>query len=177
MSALRYLRAAIDREVAVEFDSRYDLSTSVRRLAERTQPSVLRTLFREAAVGRVEAGEVRLRRYNPWLRNDFAPCFVGAFDRSAGRVVLRGSFRARRATRVLFAFWLGFGALWTLAATLAALRDPTRWPLPLAGLLLLLFGVGLLVLGRAIGGADVDWLTRLVRQALGGDARPQSGPP
>jgi len=154
-------------EVVVQFDSRYDLQTSIRRLSERSRPSVLRTPFREAAVGRVGAGEVRLRRYNPWFRNDFAPCFVGAFDTSGGRTVLRGCFRARAWTRAFLAFWSGFCILWTLAATAAAIGDSSRWALPLAGLLMLLFGLGLVLCGRTVGRTDVDWLTHVVRQALG----------
>ena len=164
---LKRMWETIYPEVAAHFESQYDLETSIRRLSERSQPSVWRTMFREAAVGRVSSLEVRLRRYNPWFRNDFAPCFVGAFDTSARRPVLRGYFRARAWTRAFLTFWFGFCLLWTIAATVAVLTDPKVWFLPFGGLLMLAFGFGLLSWGRTYGSTDVDWLSGIIRQSLG----------
>jgi xanthosine utilization system XapX-like protein len=162
-------------ETTVQFDSRYDLQASIRRVAERTQPSVLRTLIREAAVGRVDAAEVRLRRYSPWFRNDFAPCFVGAFEIAAGHLVLRGCFRASGWTGAFLTSWLGLGTMRTLAATMAAVRGPAPWTLPLVGLLMLAFGLVLVTLGRRFGSADVEWLTRVVQHALGSGDQGSAG--
>jgi hypothetical protein len=164
---LKRLWDTIYPEVAAHFESQFDLDTSIRRLTERSKSSVLRTMFREAAVGRVSSLEVRLRRYNPWFRNDFAPCFVGAFVASGRRPVLRGCFRARTWTRAFLTFWLGLCTLWTIGATAAALADPTVWALPLGGLLMLGFGLGLLFWGKTYGATDITWLSSIIRQSLG----------
>ncbi len=165
---LKRVLAVLYPEATATFDSAYVLETSVARLSQRTRRSVLGTLFKEAAIGRVSAHEVRLRHYSPWFRNDFAPEFVGAFDTSSGRPTLSGHFRTRLWTRVFLTFWFGFCVLWTLGATAAAFSDSKVWGLPFAGLLMIAFGLGLLYGGRAMGARDIDWLSRFIAQSLRG---------
>ena len=85
-----------------------------------------------------------------------------------GRVTLVGSFGRSLATKIFMTFWLGFCLLWTVVVALAEVFQRKLDVLPLAGLGMLTFGVGLLIFGRWLSREDVCWLSEVVDDALGG---------
>jgi hypothetical protein len=151
-----------------EFESRFGLEESVGRLAAATRRFALAAM-KPVAVGRVSSDGVSLRKAIPLVGNAFAPCFSGAFyERDDGRAVLVGRFAVHWSARAVVTLWLGACLLWTLVATLAVVagRNPPAWWLPLAGIAMLAFGVGLVWFCTWLARGDAAWLSAAIRDAL-----------
>jgi hypothetical protein len=153
-------------------ESDYSLAESVERLASATRRPSLATMSPEAAVGRVDARRVRLVRVIPFVRNSFKPVFTGAFEDTDGRVLLRGSFGVHGSVKVFLCLW--FGALLALAlfgGWRAAHDGSDAWKFSLFCAGMMLFGVGLVALGRWFARNDEAWLSNVIRGALTRPAR------
>ncbi|MFA5352859.1 MAG: hypothetical protein WC291_01385 [Thermodesulfovibrionales bacterium] len=76
----------------IEYKSRYPLNESVKRLKAVVKSRWNPFPIQEGVYGSVSADRVRLYRVIPFVRNSFAPIFMGAFKYSDGVVVLSGFF-------------------------------------------------------------------------------------
>ena len=76
----------------------------------------------------------------------------------------------RRATQIFMCFWLGFCLLWTAGAALAVLTHPVGSPaiLPFAGIGMFVLGVGFVAFAKSLSRGDIQWLSKLLHDALGG---------
>ncbi len=103
----RWLRDLLYGEEHAEFPCPYPPEVAIQRLRNVTSGSVLDTLFRESAIGRIAADRIVLRRHRPWFHNDFRPTFVGRLLVEDGHTLLRGGFRLGAYPKVLMTIWLG----------------------------------------------------------------------
>jgi hypothetical protein len=165
---VRWLSDMLYGSVPAVFESHFGLEESVARLSAATRRFVLLPM-QPAAVGRVSKDRVSLRRATPFVGNSFAPFFSGAFvERDDGRAVLFGHFTLHWSVKAFMTLWLGACLFWTSVAalTLAAARDPRAWWLPLAGVAMLGFGVGLVWFCRWLARNDIAWLSSVIRDSL-----------
>ena len=161
------------------FHSAYRFEESVVRLREATARSVLRTLFKQAAPGRVDARKVRLQRYIPFFGNSFKPIFVGRWIERDGNIVLKGRFTMFLLAKVFMSFWLGFAIPWTVFASVgvfAMAHGGTLASEPWLALFPLL-GIGFVALGAGFVRAcwhwsrkDIPYLEGVIRGALRGSS-------
>jgi hypothetical protein len=158
--------------VPVEVHSAFSLQTSVRRLQDATERSVFSRLFRRAAVGRVTATAVRLKRAIPGFSNPFRPIFMGRFEEVNGHVILKGIFTMAFFTKIFVSIWFGSVALLIAAILLMPFMRPSvpllefMDPLPVLGL----FFLGILFVfvrfGWMLSRNDMDYLTAIMTEAL-----------
>lgn len=158
----------------VVFDSSFGMIESVERLKAATHRWGFFSLTGEVATGRVTESRVSLQRVIPMVGNSFKPFFVGRFELSGGKVVLRGRFTLHWLVKIFMGFWLSFCALFTALAMVAAVHSPRAAAMPFAGLAMLAFGVSLIRLGGWFSRRDPAWLSDVIRHALGAPAT--SGP-
>jgi hypothetical protein len=101
------------------------------------------------------------------FRNDFKPHFSGRFVEVDGQIVLEGRFGLPPSAKAFMAFWFVLGLLWTVVVCFIFAQNPTQnWPFPLAGLGLLLGGVGIVKYGSWYSRDDAGWLAERIRGAL-----------
>jgi hypothetical protein len=163
--------------VPVKFPSDFSLMASVERLRRRTKRTVFSALFRQAAVGPVSESRVRLQRVIPFFGNSFKPIFVGRFEHSEGRVVLKGRFTMFLFSKIFMTVWLAFALLLTVFAAATALqavvqnqaqlqKDPTALLSPLIGVLFCLAGVAIVRGCWWWSRRDMAYLTSVIQTAL-----------
>ncbi|MBD9370422.1 hypothetical protein [Xanthomonas sp. XNM01] len=157
--------------VPVSFRSAHPLQDAVERLRAATTPRTLIGPRQPAMLGRVEPDDVALSYKIPMVHNAFKPVFRGRFEQDADGVALVGRFTMQGVVRALLALWLGFGLLWTGGALALILSGAAvvamAWLFPLAGVGLLLVGLGLVRLGQHLGRHDADAMSQRIRAALG----------
>jgi hypothetical protein len=110
-----------------------------------------------------------VRYQRPWLRNSFAPVFVGEFVVVAGRRTLLGSLRLSRFAQVWLAVWFGFLTLFTVIMVPAVMMGAAE-PGAERGLLVLLFmwaaGLSSLYFSWWMGQRDRNEIENRLREAL-----------
>jgi hypothetical protein len=158
--------------VPAEFQSRFGLDESVRRLSNATRRFVF-LITRSVAVGKVSRDRVSLCRVMPFYGNFFF--FVGKFREQDGRVVLSGVFALSDSFKALMTFWLGFFVLWTSLVILGLLirGDPPLWWFLLGGVGMLGAGLTFVWLLKWMSRNDVVWLSRLIQDALSANIKPE----
>lgn len=149
-----------------DFPSPYPVEIALQRLKSTTSRTVLKSLFREAAVGAVTIRRVAISHHRPWFRNSFSPAFVGTFTADGGKTPLRGGFRLNRFASIFMTFWLGFTALWTVLVTALTLADPKIWWFPFVGAGMFTIGTLFAWGARRLSRSDVTWLSEHIRAAL-----------
>ncbi|MCA9726437.1 MAG: hypothetical protein R3E12_14835 [Candidatus Eisenbacteria bacterium] len=151
-----------------DFPSAYGIDESIQRLSAVTDRGRVFDFPRhEVAVGHVSRDRVSLYRVNPRSQNSLKPHYTGEFREVDARVVLVGRFGMHRWARAFMTVWLGFCAVWTtVAAGIVVVHDASVWWLPLAGLLMLTFGVTFVAFGKRLSRDDVPWLSRVIQSAL-----------
>jgi hypothetical protein len=150
-----------------EFASDFPLEESVERLRAEVAPLLTAGLrFRQCAAGRVSTSGVSLCRVIPLHRNPFQPFFIGTFDESEGKVVLKGAFTLHPAVKTLMSLWLVYSAVWVVVVGMAVLAPRPGLLLALFGVLVSLAGVGVAKLGQAWAGNDPAWLSAVIQRAL-----------
>jgi len=162
--------SAIYRAEPISFEIEAPVEVAVERLSRVTAPSVLRTLFQEALVGRVTASAVVLRYHRPLFRNAFAPVFMGRFTGDRNRASLEGRFTLPWFPKAFLTVWLVLMSLVLLVTVVSFPRSSGSFPERLAAvfmsLLMLWFGVSLANIGWWFGRRDVEYISRRVREAL-----------
>jgi hypothetical protein len=140
----------------------------VERLRAATKRSIFSSLFRQAAVGPVEATRVRLQRVIPMFGNSFKPVFYGRFEEIGGRVVLRGEFTMFFLSKIFMSLWLVFPVVWTIAATIGSGGGTSAQRLATAS-----FGFGFLFVGVVflrfcwwLSRGDMEYLKGVMYQSL-----------
>lgn len=150
----------------VEFESSFGLIESVERLKAATRRWGLFTVSQEVASGIVSEHRVSLQRVIPMVGNSFKLFFVGRFELSGDKVVLRGRFTLHWFVKLFMAVWLGFCGLFAVLGIFAALRSPQATPMPFAGLGMLVAGLGIVRLGGWFSRNDPMWLSTVIRNTL-----------
>lgn len=155
------------------FDSSFSLEKSVRRVEAATRRSNLSALASQQAVGQVCEDKVVLQRSIPFVANPYKPIFVGRFERSGSRVVLKGRFTMHWFIKAMLTYCFGFGLVWTALATYSRLASDRagEWWLPLAGVAMLGVGFSLVWIGKYFARKDVAWLSGVINSALTSRAR------
>lgn len=150
------------------FESSFSLEESVRRLKAATKQTSFSALTMQQAVGRVHEDKVVLERVIPFVHNSFKPVFVGQFEHTRSGIRLQGHFTMDWLAKVFLTFWFGFIVLWVGIAVslLAASGSLEKWWLPLAGVLMLGFGFGLVRAGKYFARNDIVWLSNVIKAAL-----------
>jgi hypothetical protein len=163
----RKLTSLIFASADSRYESAYSLEESLQRLRAATTKSHFGALARQAAIGKVTESLVSLQRSIPFVQNSFKPFFVGRFETSGNGVVLVGQFSMHWSTKAFMVFWFGFCVLWTVLATSAVLSKPSvDWFFPLAGVGMVTAGTVLVLLGKWFARNDVQWLSRVLNEAL-----------
>ena len=169
---MRRLVGAICRAEPISFEIEAPVEVAVERLSRVTAPSVLKTLFQEALVGRVTASDVVLRYHQPLFRSAFAPVFKGQFTGDRNRAALEGRFTLPWFAKAFITAWLVLMSLVLLVTIVSFPRLPGSLTERLArvfmALLMLWFGVSLANIGWWFGRRDVEYISRRVREALSG---------
>lgn len=168
---LRWLKNFWIGSPPVEFESAFDLAQSVERLRAVTKRSVFSAMSQEAAVGKVTQTRVSLQRVIPMMANSFKPIFVGRFESSGGKVLLRGSFVLRGFTKLSTAVW--FGVLVLMVLSVGTDFGETWWTLT-AVIGMAVAGLAILI-GRWLSRKDPVWLSNVIATAL--SAPVEAAPP
>jgi hypothetical protein len=161
---MRWLFDFLYGSVPAEFESRFELDESVRRLSSATRRFVF-LVTRSVAVGNVSRDRVSLCRIAPFHGRFFV--FFGEFHENKGRVVLSGRFTLNWFTKAFLTFWLGFSLFWTILAAVTVLaRDLSLWWFPLFGVMAI--GVGLMFVWylKWTSLTDIAWLSKLMQDSL-----------
>lgn len=124
------------------------------------------------AVGTVDAQRVRLQRVIPMISNGFKPWFIGRFESRADGVHLVGRFTLLPWVKVMLACWLGLALAAALLGAWGVVYPAARPPALSYTVLLPLSVFGLLIpgIGRWVARGDVEWLSNVIRNALGSPA-------
>lgn len=162
----RWIMEALAGSVPVEFESAFGLDESVKRLKAATRRWMLSSMGQPFAAGRVTAARVSLQRVIPMVGNSFKPFFVGRFEQRNGKVILAGRFTMSWFVKIFMTIWFAFCGFIAVAGVAAAIISPKAVPMPLMGGVMLLFGFGLVRLGRWFSRKDPAWLSDVIRTAL-----------
>ena len=153
--------------VSVTFTSDLPIERAIACLRKGTARSVLHSLARESAAGKVTEHKVSLQRVIPLVGNSFKPFFIGRFEAEDGRTLLRGAFTMHWMVKLFMSFWFGFCILWTLLALAIVVAKPAEaWLFPLAGIGMLLAGTAMVMLGKWFARNDVRYLSKVINEAL-----------
>ncbi|MFC5742483.1 hypothetical protein [Dyella tabacisoli] len=158
----------------VEFESSFGLTESVQRLKAATRRWALFNVSQEAAAGTVTQSRVSLQRVIPMVGNSFKPFFTGRFQESHGKIILSGRFTLHWLVKIFLGFWFGFCVLFTALAAFAAIRSQQVAAMPLAGIVMLALGLGIVRIGGWFSRNDPAWLSDVIRHAL---STPMVAPP
>jgi hypothetical protein len=149
--------------------ARGSVGEAVRRLQAVVKRSAWRTPFRESLVGPISASRVVVRRYRPWLRNDFGPAFVGRFVQEPDAARLEGAFTLHPLIRRIMIFWFSCVALFLIIGVGRMVARPSMGDELLFVALTLglgAYGVALLLLGRWFGRKDIPYIEAGLTAAL-----------
>jgi hypothetical protein len=149
-----------------EFQTSLGVDAAVTRLRATTKSTVFQTLFSQSAVGSIRSDKVSIRRYRPFISNDFAPRFVASFTSDGKTTLLKGTYRMSTYIQVFMTVWLGFAALWTLMTLLLVVGQPDIWFFPIFGSAMLAAGIGFLAFARWLGAKDIQWLANHIETSL-----------
>lgn len=162
--------------IPAEFESKFSLDESIRRLERMTKRTSFGALTSQAAVGRVTERRVILKRSIPFISNSFKPFFVGRLKRTRHGIILEGRFTMHWLIKAFLTYWFGFCLVWTALASYAVLVSQTaeQWWFPLAGIAM--FGMGFCIVqtGKFFSRNDREWLSNVIRSALSSETRPDS---
>ena len=152
------------------FETTAALKTAVEKLQKSTERTLLATFFKEAIIGIVSEGYIRLYRYRPFFQNSFAPIFTGKFRCSNGVTVLEGHFAVNLISRIFMMVWFGFIGIFIL---LAGFQIATKEEIQASDflflifpVLLIFFGIGLLKFGTYFGESDKSHISKVIREAI-----------
>lgn len=153
------------------FSSPYSPEQAARRLSASVKPTVLRTPFRSAMVGRASASRVRLYRHHAALANYLVPMFTGSFTIQRGVTTLEGRFSTHWTAQTYTLLYFGILTVFFLVVIAAFL-------LRKASAEDLLLVLALLVAGAGFGAAgfsrdmrrahsDVAFISEHIRKSIG----------
>ena len=151
--------------VPAEFQSRFGMEESVRRLSAATRRFVF-LVTKQVAVGYVSRDRVSLCRVMPFYGNFFF--FVGKFREDSGGVVLSGRFTLSWGFKTLMTSWLGFFLFWESLVVVGLLvrGDPPLWWFLIGGVGMFGAGLTFVWLLKWMSRKDVVWLSTLIRDSL-----------
>lgn len=158
-----------------EFKSAFGLQETVERLRAATKRSAFSALAQSAAVGPVKETKVRLQRVIPMIGNSFKPFFFGRFEARPDGIYLTGRFTLLPLVKVFMTIWLGATALMGVGAALTGRGNGLA--VALGGLGMTGFGIAFIAFGKWLARNDVQWLSGVIRTALGVPAPPTATAP
>ena len=126
--------------------------------------------FKEGAIGRVTESRVRLKRYRPLRRNDFAPLLDATISDADGTRALVGMFRASWPTRIFLSAWFGIAILFIplfiiIGATRFTANDASKVIFMIGPLLIFLIGRGTLTYSQNHWNADKHYLEQFITES------------
>jgi hypothetical protein len=172
------LRSFIDFVCANEplaFESDFGLDESLRRLTAQIKPPLLEfrpliSLRATVVVGKVAEEHVSLWCERLLVRNGFRPVFLGRFQTFDKRVILIGKMVGMNGlVHLVVGAGLAMSLFFTTATLLELMKgpaDPALWVMPFAGVLPVVFVLGMVRLGRWLSSGDEDWILTAIRSAL-----------
>jgi len=153
--------------VPADFESRFGLDESVRKLSDATTRFVFLLVTKPVAVGKVSNDRVSLRRVTPFYGNNFY-FFFGEFREQNGRVALSGHFTLSPFFKLFMTLWLSVCPVWTSVAAVAVIArgDTHLWWFPLFGVGAFGAGVTFVWLLKWMSRKDIAWLSRVIQDSL-----------
>ena len=151
---------------AAEFASDFGLAESVERLSDAIHAPLFVVGGAPRVRGNASERYVSIHRVVPGVRNSFRPVFTGAFHEHAGRIVLRGAYALDDATKLFMSLWFGLCLAMAVAMTLAVFREGALSFLPFVPLVMIVFGVLLVLSGKAASERDPERIAEVIVRAL-----------
>jgi hypothetical protein len=169
---LRSLTDLVCGNETLAFESDFGLQESVRRLAAEIRPPLMD--LRPVVSGRtsVVVGKVAEEHVSLWcetmlMHNAFRPKFLGRFQTFDERVVLIGRMVAvNEMDHLSVGALLVTSLLFIVGPLVAGAHGPALWWMPFGGVLLVVFVLGAVRLGRWFSSGDEDWILVAIRSAL-----------
>jgi hypothetical protein len=157
------------------FESDFGLQETMRRLTTEVKSPLLEykplvSLKTAVVVGEVSEELVRLWCERLLVRNGFRPVFFGRFQIFDKRVILIGKMVGMNGlVHLVGGAGYAMGLFFTVATLLELMKgsdQPALWLMPFGGVLLVLFILGIVHLGRWLSSGDEDWILVAIRSAL-----------
>lgn len=142
-------------------------SIALERLRHATPRSAWSTLFSANVIGKVSDSGVRLRRYQPFWRNNFAPVLVGQLENGIQGSAIVGVFRMTIFVRMFMCVWFGGVSLIFLTSLWVRLQSPGDPIVLVVSLLMIAGGYGVLLLGQSDWDQDCRVIEDHVRGVVG----------
>jgi len=143
------------------------IQTAVERLNANVSKISLSRFKSETMVGKVNRETIKIERVIPMRQNSFKPIFVGSFSANENKTILSGVFRFNRSIQVFMTLWFGFLSLWTVMASVEVfVKSSEVWFLPLIGIPMLCFGIGLVKVCKWFSKNDKQWLKESISNAV-----------
>lgn len=156
----------------INYKSRYPISESVSRLKAVIRSGWNPFKFRAGVYGKVSEDRVRLYRVIPFVNNSFIPIFVGSFKRVDASVVLSGYFSMHLFVKIFMTVWFTGVISGSVLMAIQVYREQESGkafvitPALLIPIIMVLFGIFLVKLGKWFSRNDIAYISRVVEDAL-----------
>jgi hypothetical protein len=156
----------------IDYKSRYPISESVKRLKAVVRSGWNPFPLREGVCGKVSEDRVRLYRVIPFVNNSFIPIFTGSFKRADGSVVLSGSFSMHPFVKIFMTVWFTGVISGSVLMAIQVFRGVGTGkafavtPALLIPMVMVLFGILLVKVGKWFSRNDIAYISRVVDDAL-----------
>jgi hypothetical protein len=168
------MKSLLFKRTKAEYKSRYSLENSIQKLQEVVKSPWNIFNCSRSICGRVTKEKVYLYRMIPFARNSFVPVFNGSFHQQNGEVILSGVYSMCTFVKIFMIIWFGFFILEIIGTLIGVfqeiiLKDKSiaeLSPMVLIPFVMLFFGIGLVKLGQYLSRNDIDYISKVINDAL-----------
>ena len=160
-------------KIGAEYESSYSIEESVKRLQDVTQHDRSFFCLRKGVYGKVTRDYVSLCRFVPYMRNSFKPFFVGKFQHSRGRVVLKGVYSMHIFVKVFLGVWFSMPIVSFITRVVPIFDEILNGERNISPLIrssgaleILLFGIGLVLVGQLFSRNDIIYISKFINDNL-----------
>ena len=147
-----------------------DPAATLEAIRARLPGWSLRMWFRDGCIGSVTSDRVRLKRYRPLSRNDFAPLLDATISEEDGSRALVGVLRASWPIRIFLTAWFGIAIAFIPTFLIAGVSSThvnglSRIAFMLGPIALFLFARAILAYSQNHWTADARYLANFVAES------------
>lgn len=159
-------------KIKIDYKSKFPMNESVVRLKEVVRSGWSPFPFREGVYGKVSEDLVRLYRVIPFGSNSFIPIFTGSFKRADGNVVLSGFFSMHIFVKIFMTVWFTGVISISVFMAVQVIKEADAGkaffvtPALLIPMVMVLFGILIVKLGKWFSRNDIAYISRIVEDAL-----------